>query len=351
MGEALAELLVARNHQGEIMHIARLAVATVVALAIATPASAQVSGLTKRVKEKAGQKVDPSAADSATDDPAEATAPGAAGGMIVLTDEVVSQLLAGLKAGQADREAAAKENTPYGRFKKAEAAYAEAKPKCDAAQQTFAQTAGTDEKRLEKMNAFSEKMLAAQSKQDYKLMQIYQDSSLAMIDPSCIVKQPEQPKDYNQAQRDIDVQAEQQEATASGFTPSELAMVKERAIAIIQGSTPPGDASPSEKSAVSAKSDELKPLLGLAEEPAARAAKPAPAPAPAPAAAPAPDPEMSAAASDMSACMAKNIQSHQAEIEALAERAQAAQAANNTQKLLAIADTVQRIQMAGCTGR
>jgi hypothetical protein len=347
------------NH-GEIMRspskrltaIARLAVATFVSLAIATPTSAQVGGLTKRVKEKAGQEADPRTADSAADAPADAAAPGAAGGMIVLTDEVVGQLLAGLKAGQADREAAAKENTAYGRFKKAEAAYAEAKPKCDAAQQTFAQTAGTDEKRLEKMNAFSEKMLAAQSKQDYKLMQIYQDSSLAMIDPSCIVTQPEQPKGYYEMQRDIEVRAEQAEVKGSGLSAGELAMVKERAIAIIQGSTPPGDASPSEKSAVSAKSAELKPLLGLSEQPEARATKPAPAPAPTPApAAPAPDPQMSAAASDMSACMTKNIQSHQAEIEALGKRAQAAQAANNTQKLLAIADTVQRIQMAGCTGR
>jgi hypothetical protein len=204
---------------------------------------------------------------------------------------------------------------------------------------------------LDTLNALSEKMMAAQSKGDMKLAAIYQDSALAVQDPSCTVKQPERPKDYYEAQRDIDVQAEQQEATASGFSPSELAMVKERAIAIIQGSTPPGDASPSEKSAVSAKSAELKPLLGLVEQPAAQAAKPAAAPAPASAPAPAPDPEMSAATSDMSACMTKNIQSHQAEIEALGKRAQAAQAANNTQKLLAIADTVQRIQMAGCTGQ
>src|SRR5882724_3495416 len=142
--------------------IARLAVTMLAALAIATPATAQVGGLTKRVKEKAGQEVDPRSADSTADAPAEAVAPGAAGGMIVLDEQVVGQLLAGLKAGQAEREGAAKEDTPYGRFKKAEAAYAEAKPNCDAAQQTFAQTAGTNEKRLEKMNAFSEKMLAAQ---------------------------------------------------------------------------------------------------------------------------------------------------------------------------------------------
>jgi hypothetical protein len=80
--------------------------------------------------------------------------------------------------------------------------------------------------------------------------------------------------------------------------------------------------------------------------------KAAPEPAPTPAPAPTqPAPEMSAAASDMSACMSKNIQSHQAEIEALGKRAQAAQNASDTAKLMAIADSVQQIQMAGCTGR
>lgn len=104
-----------------------------------------------------------------------------------------------------------------------------------------------------------------------------------------------------------------------------------------------------EKSAVAAKSAELKLLLGIRQQPAANAAKPAPEPATTPAPAPAqPSPEMSAAASSMSACMSKNMQSHQAEIEALGKRAQAAQAAGNNQKLMAIADTLQRIQMAGC---
>ncbi len=50
----------------------------------------------------------------------------------------------------------------------------------------------------------------------------------------------------------------------------------------------------------------------------------------------------------MNDCMMKNIQTHQAEIEALAKRAEAAQADGNTEKLMAIADTLQRIQMAGC---
>jgi hypothetical protein len=334
------------------MHITRLALVTLVALAIATPASAQIGGLKKKLKEKAGQEDASRAADSASEGPAEGAAPGDPGGMIVLSDDVVNRLLAGLKAGQAEREAASKEDTPYGRYQKAEAAYALAQPKCQAGQQTFPQRAAANQKMLDQYSALTEKMVAAQSKQDYKLMAIYQDSAMAMQDPSCTVKKPEQPKDYYEVQRDIDSRAEKQEIKVSGFAPNELAMVKERTIAILQGATPPGDASPTEKSAVSAKSAELKPLLGFADQPAARAMKTAPEPPPTPAPAPTqPAPEMSAAASDMSACMTKNIQSHQAEIEALGKRAQAAQNANDTGKLMAIADLVQQIQMAGCTGR
>jgi hypothetical protein len=318
--------------------IARFALATLAAVAIATPASAQIGRLKKKVQVTATQ---------------ETAAPVEQPGMIVLTDDVVSQLLTGLKAGQADRAAAAKEDTPFGRYKKAEAAYAEARPKCEAAQQTFPQRAAGNQKMLDKYSALTEKLVAAQDKGDMKLLAIYQDSAMAMQDPSCTVKEPERPKDYYQAQRDMDVRAEKQEAKASGFSPGELAMVKERAIAILQGSTPPGDASPREKAAVSAKAAELRPLLGLVEQPTARAAKPAPEPAPTPAAAPAPapDPQTSAAASKMGDCMAKNMQSHQVEIEALSKRAQAAQKGQDTQKLMAIADTLQQLQMAGCMGR
>ncbi|MGZ8399201.1 MAG: hypothetical protein ACXWWN_09205, partial [Gemmatimonadales bacterium] len=60
------------------------------------------------------------------------------------------------------------------------------------------------------------------------------------------------------------------------------------------------------------------------------------------------DPQMSAAASSMSACMVNNIQKHEAKLEALGERLEAAEAADNMPKMMAIADTIQRIQMAGC---
>jgi hypothetical protein len=332
--------------------IGRAAVIAVIALAIATPASAQFGGLKKKLKGAAAQEGATKAAGAAgvtPEAPAEATdagGPGAAGGgTIVLTEDVVSRLLTGLKAGQAERAAAAKEDTPYGRYKKAAAAYAEAEPKCQAAQQTFPQRMANNQKMMDRYSALVDKMVDAQGKGDQKLSAVYQDSAMAMQDPSCVVKQPTQPDDYHEAQRNVDNRAEKQEIKASGFGRSELAMVKERAEAILRGATPPGDASPGEKSAVGAKAADLKPLLGIQDQTAARATKPAPAPV-APAAPPAPT--MSPAASSMNACMMKNIQDHQAELEALGHRAEAAKDANDTAKLMAIVDTLQQIQMAGC---
>ena len=168
-----------------------------------------------------------------------------------------------------------------------------------------------------------------------------------MQDPSCIVKEPEPPKGHYEAQRDLDTRAEKKEIEAAGFSRNDLAMVKERATAILEGVTPPGGASPMEKSAVSARKAELKPLLGIKDEPPAQAAKPAPAPVPTPTSAPV-DPQISAAESGMNACMVKNMQKHEAKLEALGERLEAAEAADNTPKMMAIADTIQRIQMAGC---
>jgi hypothetical protein len=343
-----------RSSHGQLATVARLTLVTVIALAIATPASAQFGGLKKRAKAAAGQEGASRATSAATEqseEPAEAAAPANQGGTIVLTEGVVSQLIAGLKAGRSEREAAMKEDTPYGRHKKALSAYEAAKPKCEAGQQSFYQRAANDQKMVDKYSALTEKMVAAQGKGDSKLMEIYQDSAMAMQDPSCVVKQPKQPDDYYQAERTIEAQAEKQEIEASGLSRGDLAMVKERAEAILRGGTAPGGASPMEKSAVSAKAAELKPLLGIREQPAPQAAaKPAPAPAPTPAS-PQVSPEMSAAASSMSACMSKNIQDHQAEIEALGKRGQAAHEAGDNQKLMAIADTLQRIQMAGCQGQ
>jgi hypothetical protein len=329
------------------MKIARLAVITLAALAIATPASAQFGGLKKKLKAKAQQEAVSKAAEAVTETPAEGAAPADRGGMIVLTKEVVDQLVAGLKAGQAERVAAAKQDTPFGRYQKAKAAYTVARPKCEKAQQAFYLRAESNKKLLNKWTAYNDKVTAAQEKGDLKLALVYQDSAFALQDPSCIVKEPEQPKGYYEAQRDLDTRAEKKEIETSGFSRNDLAMVKERATAILEGATPPGGASAMEKSAVSAKKAELKPLLGVQDQPPAQAAKPAPAPAPTPAA-PSVAPQMSPAASNMSACMAKNIQKNEARLEALGKRAEAAEAAGDTGKMMALADTMQRIQMAGC---
>ncbi len=187
------------------MHIARLAVIALAALAIATPASAQFGGLKKKIKAKAGQEAVSKAAGEVAP-PTEGAAPGDRGGMIVLTKEVVNQLLTGLKAGQAEREAAAKEDSPFGRYQKAKAAYTVAQPKCEKAQETFYMRAETNDKLLNKYNAYNDKMIAAQEKGDTKLVTVYQDSAFALVDPSCIVKKPE-PKGYYEAQRGLDVRA------------------------------------------------------------------------------------------------------------------------------------------------
>jgi hypothetical protein len=313
---------------------ARLAAAVIIGLsAVATPAAAQFGGLKKKAKAATTKEATP--------------APPPDAGMIVFTPDVVNQLLSGLKAGQAERDAAMQEETPYGRFKKADAAYEAARPKCEAAQPGFYQRGAANPKMLDKYQSLTEKMVAAQGKGDMKLAAIYQDSAMAMIDPSCVVKKPEQPKDYYEFERAAEVRAQAKEVEVSGFSSKDLAMMKERAISILGNTEVPGGASASEKSAVSAKSSQLKPLLGMREPEPVQAAKPAPEPAPVPAAAQ-PSPEMSAYASNMSDCMVKNMQKNEAKLEALGKRAEAAQKAGNQQQLMAIADTLQRIQMAGC---
>jgi hypothetical protein len=53
----------------------------------------------------------------------------------------------------------------------------------------------------------------------------------------------------------------------------------------------------------------------------------------------------------MNECIAKNAQKHEKELTALGERAQAAQQAGDMTKTMAIADTMQQLQMAGCGGK
>ena len=322
------------SSSGRFAMFARCAVIALAAGAMASPAAAQLGGLRKKIKPPVKQEA--------------ATAPAKDGGTVVLTGEVVDQLLTGLKAGQAERDAAAKEDTPFGRYKRATAAYEVAKPKCEAAQPAFYQRAAQNEKMLEKYNALTEKMVAAQSAGDMKRQAIYQDSAMALIDPSCAVRKPEEPNDdVYEAERAVEARAEAKESEASGFSRSDMALLKERAIALLSSSTPPGGASTGEKSAVAAKSAELKPLLGIREAPPVQAAKPAPAPAAAPASGQT-SPEMSARAASMNDCMMKNLEKHQGEIEALGKRAEAAQNAGDNGTLMAIVDTLQRLQMGGC---
>lgn len=352
--------------------LARLATITLVAMAVATPASAQFGGLKKKIKAKAVQEaVSEASPETAVPDDQDGevgATTGQAGtaaanpaapdrepeaGMIVLTKDVVGRLLAGLRAGKTVRDSAANEDTAHGRYNKAKAAYAMAKPKCEAAQLAFYQRAATNDKMLVKYNALNDKMIEAQNKGDTKLVAVYQDSALALQDPSCIVKEPSQiPNGYYVAERALETRAENQEMKASDFTRNELAVIKERTISILQGDTPPGGASAGEKSAVLAKKAELKPLLGVRDKPPAQAAKPAPAAASSSTPAPVQSsPDMSAATASMSDCMVKNTLKHEARLEALGKRAEAAEEANDTAKLMAIADTMQRIQMAGCRSR
>jgi hypothetical protein len=49
-------------------------------------------------------------------------------------------------------------------------------------------------------------------------------------------------------------------------------------------------------------------------------------------------------------CMAKNAERHKKEMERLAQRLQASEG-GDTQTTLAIADSIRRLQMAGCAGQ
>jgi hypothetical protein len=349
-----------RNHHGRLASLLRTAAVIAVALGLATPAAAQFGGLKKKAKQAAEQEGAKKAGEAATEQAPEAAqaanagaraadagAP-AEGGTVVLTEDVVKQMLAGYNAAQAEREAAKKENTPYGQYLKAQAAYADAKPKCDEATTSWPQRALADEKMAKKYTATVDKMMKAQQDGDMKLYAAYGDSAMGIMSPSCLVKQPTQPDNYYEMQRDIDARAEKAEMKGSGLSRSELAMAKEKAFAILQNAAGP-EISNSEKNVVNTHGAELKRVVGLEQAPPARATKPAPAPAPAPAPT-ATAPTVSPGQQSMNDCMVKNVQAHEKEIRELGERAQAAANAGDTPKAIAISDTLRQLQMAGCTG-
>jgi hypothetical protein len=323
--------------------VAHAVVVLVLGLGSATPAVAQFGGLKKKLKADAAAQGAASATPaSAAPTEVRQTQRGDDGGVVVLTPEVLERLLTGLEAGQADRKRAEQEDTPHGRYLRAVAAYEAARPKCEAAQATFPGRMAKDERMSNRYSAYVDKMVDAQTRGDQRATAAYNDSAMVIMDPSCVVKQPSRSGDYYEAQRAVDSRAEAAEMKASGFSRSELGQARERTEAILRGAQ--SDASDSEKSAVAARGAALKPLLGIQAKPVTRAAAPAPAPAPAPPA----SPQVPGATSTRNACMTANMQKHEPEMRALGQRAEAAQKAGNTTALMAIADTLQRLQMAGC---
>ena len=343
-----------RNSYGQMGALVRAGACLAVMLGVASPAAAQFGGLKKKLKSAAGQEAAAEGAKQAgvSDVPAaNAVAPGAGaarGGSVVLTPEVVDQMIAGLQAAKAYGENARTGDTPYGRYSRAKQAYDAAQAKCQANHQANITRMASDEKLANQYSELMNKMTDAMGKGDREGAERYQYQALGLLDPNCAVREPKQPDDFYQMGRDIDTQAESEGVKKSGLSQAEYAMARERGEMILRNAPPP-DASDSEKKAVQAKSKELKQLLGI-EDPQARAMKPEPAPAPqpAPASPTPPNSGMSQGQMDMNNCMAGNAQQHEKEIEALGERAKAAQEAGDMNRTMAIADTIRRLQMAGC---
>jgi hypothetical protein len=337
-----------RHPHGDLRRLAELLTVALVALAFASPAAAQFGGLKKKLKAATGAEK-PADQKAAEATPPSGPAAPAGNGAVVLTADVVEQLITGLKAGEATREAALKEDTPLTRYQRDRSRYETAHEACQTAQQTFPGRMAADEKMSDRYSDYMDRMSEAQTKGDTKLAMAWTDSAMAMMDPGCIVKEPSEPSGYYEAQRELDTRSEKSAVEKSGLSWGEFAMARERAEGILRGG-PPADVSASETSAVNARAAELKPLLGIREAPAQRAMKPVPAPAPAPA--PTAAPAAPAGSDKLAQCMSRNAQAHQKEIEALGHRAQAAQQAGDMARVMAIADTLQQLQMAGCqTGR
>jgi hypothetical protein len=321
----------------------------VMALGVATPAAAQFN-IKKKVKAAAANEAANKAGEAAGAEApaAPAAAPArAGGGTVVLTNDVVNRLILGLKAGKAERERAKQEDTPYGKYHRGVTAAAAAEPKCSAAQMSWATGRAADEKLSARYTAAMDKAMAAQGKGDMPGYARYTDSALAVIDPSCAVHRPEQPQNYYEMQRDVDNRAEQQTLKTSGFDATEYGQVTEKTLAILRDPAA-ADVSSSESQAVKSHATELKDLMGFADQQQAeRTPKAAEAPQPAPAPAPA-APTMPTAAGAVSDCEVKNLQKHQAEVQALGDRGEKASQAGNTALMMAIADTIRQIQTAGC---
>jgi hypothetical protein len=314
----------------------RLLVAVLVALAVSTPAAAQFGKIKNALNKKAESKPETPPAGASAD-----------GGMVVVTPEVVDRLLGADKAAKAEREKAMQEDTPYGRHIRAKAAYEAAQTKCNAAQATWVTRAAADEKLINRYTALADKAMAAQEKGDMAAYEARMYEVLAVVDPSCAVKEPKQPDDFYDAQRATEERVNQAKLQSTGLTGREYGLASDRIIAILNETDVPGGASASEKSAVRAKERELKALYGFRDAQAERVAKQAPAPDPTPAPAPV-QAQAPTAVPAVNQCMVDNVQKHEARIKELGDRGAAAQQAGNTPVMMAIADTIMKIQMAGC---
>jgi len=338
-----------RNSYGRMGALVRAGACVLVMLGVASPAAAQFGGLKKKLKSAAGQDAAAEGAKKAgVDAPAANAAAGnAGGGTVVLTPAVVDQLLTGLNAIKAFRDSARMGDNSFGRYNRAVAAYDSAKARCDAGHQAFVNRLASDEKLANQYSELLNKAGEAAGKGDRDAATRYQMQALAMQDKSCTVQQPTRPDDYNDTESDIDAQAEKQGAKKSGLSDAEFSMARERGEGILYDAARP-DVSESEKNAVKAKSKELKKALGIDQPAPERAKKPAPAPEQAPPPPPTPQTGMTQAQTDMSNCMAANAQKHEKQIEALGERAKAAQEAGDMAATMAIADSINQLQMAGC---
>jgi hypothetical protein len=326
--------------------LVRAGACVLVMLGVTSPATAQsFGGLKKKLKAAAGQDAAGAGQQAAGGSNAAANQ-AAGGGSVVLTPAVVDQIIAGLKATKEYRENARTGDTPVGRYNRALAAYKAAQVRCDSSHQTFLNRMVSDQKLANQYSELADKMSAALGKGDRETGMKYQEQLLAMQDSSCVVKEPKRPDDYNEFERDIDSKAEEEGVKKSGLSAGEYDMARERAQAILLEAPGP-DVSDLEKKAVKAKAKELKSLMGMTEPETERAQKPAPAPEAAPKPPPG-QPGLNPAQSDMNSCMAANGQKHEKQIEALGERAKAAQEAGDIATTMAIADSINQLQMAGC---
>src|SRR5262249_13436323 len=194
------------------------------------------------------------------------------GGTVVLTPEVVDQLIAGLKATKAYRDSARTGDNSFGRYNRAIAAFEAAKAKCDASHQALLTRLASDQKLANQYSELANKMAEAMGKGDRAAAEGYQNQMLAMQDKSCLVKEPTRPDDYSDTERDIDTKSEQEGVKKSGLSATEFAMARERGEGILYDAAR-SDVSESEKNAVKAKSKELKALLEIREPETERAMK------------------------------------------------------------------------------